>query len=593
MFSSEKAGYRLVRSFAPISYGLALSLGGAGFGSVQFGKPFHLSGDHLFFLNWVANFSHNNDLYSNPSLGFPEAQNYILFPDFDLSYKAIIYLATRLTSNVFLAADLFYIIGISLIFLACFLSLRLLTVGPWLAATAAAAYIVTPYFATRALGHDFLSLYYGVPIAATVPLLFLQQHNHDVWRSAPVWFSLLAVVLAGTSGVYYGFYSAMFIMLAAQAASVVSRRAGYLLYGLLFACSVLGIFAISGYGPHLLAVMQRTTPQPVRFPIEQITYGLAIGNMFEVIPGFPMAREYLRAYHTVLPVSFSLPEWPGLLLTCSILCAPVLLTASAFISGAASERPRLRRVFLAAALIVFGMLFATSGGFGFMFNLLISPLVRAHARIMPFLQFYALVILCLGAEELSVHRHRLGAASRVVLAIALILSAMPSAGVLHRVQSAFLSSSSMVDNVPSVLRVLAAKDASGITAVLQLPYLSWPEVPPQLTFDPYQHQLPFVFDRVDSRTRWSYGLSALQPSFKVVADQIAPNGNYAGLAARARTLGFDGLLIEKAAYSPEQLADMVVAVEKSLATSCKLVDDAKRLFYALANAPDGSACGVP
>jgi hypothetical protein len=65
-----------------------------------------------------------------------------------------------------------------------------------------------------------------------------------------------------------------------------------------------------------------------------------------------------------------------------------------------------------------------------------------------------------------------------------------------------------------------------------------------------------------------------------------------GLAARAKAFGFDSLLIEKRGYDQAGLNQLKAELGRQLSPACVLYDDNVLTLYALARAPDGSACAV-
>jgi hypothetical protein len=177
-----------------------------------------------------------------------------------------------------------------------------------------------------------------------------------------------------------------------------------------------------------------------------------------------------------------------------------------------------------------------------------------------------------------------------LVAGAIASSLLPYANSLARKQHLlFLDSPQRQANVSSLKAMLAAKDGVDLRAVLQLPYLEWPEVPPQREFLPYSHELPFIFDRWHSPTRWSYGLSPLQPEFQSIAAQIE-QGNPPGLANRARNLQFDSILIEKHAYSPEENQRFAAELTRQVGEACLVYDDSFRTLFALTHGHDGKSC---
>ncbi len=118
--------------------------------------------------------------------------------------------------------------------------------------------------------------------------------------------------------------------------------------------------------------------------------------------------------------------------------------------------------------------------------------------------------------------------------------------------------------------------------------MSWPEAfLPRPGYSPYEQQLPYIFDRPDSATRWSYGANDKQAGFQRLKAQTA---RLDGLDDRARRMGFDSILLEKRAYDPKTLAAAQSAVDAQAGPACRLYEDQNYALYGLgcpAGAPGG------
>ena len=95
--------------------------------------------------------------------------------------------------------------------------------------------------------------------------------------------------------------------------------------------------------------------------------------------------------------------------------------------------------------------------------------------------------------------------------------------------------------------MLRSKDSAGLNIILQMPVAPWPEFPHIQNFDPYQHFLPYLLDTPSSQTKWSYGMSWWQKEFQQQLRDTKIDDKE--LVPKAVSIGFDGILIEKSAYS--------------------------------------------
>jgi hypothetical protein len=170
-------------------------------------------------------------------------------------------------------------------------------------------------------------------------------------------------------------------------------------------------------------------------------------------------------------------------------------------------------------------------------------------------------------------------AGPAAMACLLLASAAGSFGLASRLQSATLSDPRTRALRAGLQGMLAAKDRAGLKTVLQMPVLPWPEVLwLKAGYSPYEMQLPYVFDRLDSPTRWSYGADEQQAGFKRLQ---AATASLDGVVDRARRMGFDSVLVEKRAYDPKPLAAVEAALAAQAGGTCRLFDDGAYTLYSL------------
>lgn len=259
----------------------------------------------------------------------------------------------------------------------------------------------------------------------------------------------------------------------------------------------------------------------------------------------------------------------------TILASPLIVA----VIGSLKQRSRRHELtFLSSALMVFGIIYSVNGGLGYFFNLLVSPTIRATARVMPFLSFFALVPMLALMERLLERKSWRDYVAASCLAIVLVSCMLPTVGKFAVKQRAIIANPAFQSDLQSVRNILAQKDRDGMLAVLQLPHVQWPEAGPIRSFEPYAGLKYFILDTKGSRTRWSYGGSINQPSFIGVLALIE-NYRETGLSVAATRLDFDGILIEKLAYDHSELLTLARNIEAGGA--CKSFEDELRILYAI------------
>ena len=575
---------------------LAVFIGGvicaglAGYFWIDTTAPAGLGGDHTVILTMAKSYINGHGFRFDSQLGFPGARDWLYFPSFELSQRVTLWLAGHLTHSPFRAVHGLYMAGLAAMFGFAYWVLRRLGARIWIAAAGALASVLTPFLAERGYGHDFLALSFSVPLGLGLALdLGTNRWGSSLKAFLRDPFTLTAVVVVGASGLYYSFYTLMFLAFVATAVSVSQRKALPIWAALCVIAPMVILLVFSGYGFDLPLIMSGKFSMVRRLPYEQILYGLDLPSAAFPFGVWRKVAAGVDASIAAFPDAFAREghgEWPALPLTLIMLGAPLIAAICLQTAGRGDEPvgARLKLIGLCAVCIVFGLLFGARGGLGFIFNLLVTPEIRADARLMPFLTFAAVIILCVAAEmsaALPARWMRIGGPA--VAALLLAVCVWPQLGVLAKKQQAALAAPMTQALRSAVPVMLKAKDKANLLAVLELPLAPWPESPDIHDLDPYQHQVPYLLDAPGSATRWSYGITNTQPWFALVS---MVTNQPVGIAPRARGLGFDGVLIEKRGYNAEDLP-VLQAELGGAGGRCRLYEDAMMALYALPRAGNG------
>ena len=544
-----------------------------GFASI---KPFSLltfGGDALHTLTQLKNYIDGNGFRIIPNLAYPGVQDNLYFPNFDFLSRAVMRVVGLFAGQISTMSYLFYVLGIAGIFTASTVALRSLGIRHWLTTLGAVVYVVSPYFVFRSLGHDFLALYFGAPLGAALALRI------GMGKLVIGAGTLVTLAVIATSGLYYAFFAVLFAMFTGFVSSTSHGSAKPILLATLCAAVVFPIMVVGGFGFGIVDAIRNPAPMIERAPYEQLVYGLFPADavqVFAIIPPFRWMYQQYQAFRPQLNYTTGLYEWPGIFLTLVILMSPVILAVTGSIQRQRSDLETL--IYLSAACLVFGIIFSINGGLGYYFNLLVSPSIRAQARVMPYLSFFALAIV-LVSIELLLRRKSIRGATAAFAGVAMLLASMlPTVGAFAKRHKEVMAREGIQQNIESAKKVLAVKDAAHLTTVLQLPHISWPEVAIK-NFDQYTMLSYFLFDHKGSKTRWSYGGMKEQPSFLSVKNMLDDHPE-TGLSEAAATMGFDAILIEKKAYEADGWAPVVKNIQSS-PHQCKIFEDDRRIMFSL------------
>jgi hypothetical protein len=547
-------------------------------------QPLSLGGDHAFFLSDLKQMAMGQGFWSSEITGFPYGQIDAYFPTFEPLFRLILWIVASTGVDVFTATKIFYVIGIGAMGAACFACLRALSIGPIFAAVGAVAFTLSPYFQLRALNHDMLSIYVSAAFGAAFSIMIAKTETADEFRKLAVSpLFIIGMIIVATSGLYYAMFSLLLMGIAIL--SLVARTGRVEPLAIFGGISALVFIAllVGALGPYLSIFLSGA---PKRFPVEQFWHGLSISDSMYAFDWIHWVHKHTSHYDLTRPTTLvgeGHHEWPGAVLTLTILVCPLIVLWGI---GRTNLDQRIRTIVLAAALICFILIFASRGGLGYLVNELINPSLRAQARIMPLLMFMAIFIVLAAAEYTWASGRKAG---RIVVACiigAILTSSWSARGVLIQHQTATATNPAIQATVASFKALDAAKDRVGVQAILQLPITTWPEAPFRNGYDFYPMRYGFLFDRSDSPTKWSYGVSDRQEGFAKLDAAFKAGFEPADLVKRARSFGYDSILVEKRPYLPTELQSIEDGIAASLPKTCRIYDDADRALYDVGRAPE-------
>lgn len=539
-----------------------------------------LTGDHAFFLADMKQLIMHQGFWSSSVTGFPFGQVNAYFPTFEPLLRLLTLAIALFNSDVFTATKVFYVIGIAAMGASAYACLRFLKIIPPLAALGGIVFAVSPYFQVRATNHDMLAIYvsaaFGAAIATHVAMMDREAEFLAFIRKP---FFILGIIIACTGGLYYAIFSLMLIGVALIGLAIRTLQFRALAIFSAMSIVIVGAMVAIALGPHLSLALSGA---PKRGPVEQFWHGLSVSDALYTLDWFSWGRDHIGKYDITRPVTLvgeGHHEWPGIVLSASILVSPIVLLA---FSGRALGDRRWKGIVCASALMCFGLIFASRGGIGYLFNEIISPSLRGQSRIMPLLMFMAIF------ATLSLSEWLWWAGMLATRSVAMLLALGLFAGSWHVRNTLSSRQGWMADPntkalIASVKDMLIAKDRAKVEAVLQLPVTNWPETPFRPGYDFYPMRYGFLFDRADSPTKWSYGLSDRQDGYKVLSSSFAVGAS--DIIGNARELGYDAIQIEKLAYDAKDLMTITASIESALPILCKIYDDKMRTLYDIGRAP--------
>lgn len=551
-----------------------------------------LSGDGYLSL-YVAKALGENALLHNPRVGAPLGLDYYDFYQPDYLHQAILKCLDLITGQAMLAVNLYWLGSFVLIALAAFYVFRRFHLSVGVSLVCAVLYAFTPSHLMRSFNHLFLSAYYVVPFAGMVALQIMfertlrlkavlgssdkeQRTTRD--RSKLIrflWFTIPLAIVLGGSGVYYAFFSMLFIGAAGCYAILRQRNWVYGMTGL--ACAaIIGLSTGAAMLPKAIYEMRAGSSAQVadRNPVEESVYSLKIAELFLPNPEHRIAklRAISQDYINTFPaLNANEGEWSNLGVVGSLGLAALLLWP--FLRVSRDQYDQLMKFILILTLV--GLLFTTTEGFGALFSQFITAKLRCQTRVVFFIAFFALFAFGIVVEKL-IQRLPPKPAFQVPVAIGLGLilvcglydESFAELHVPHQpLKAAFQREDRFFQQIESVSPV------SGM--VLELPYQGFPEVPGVNNTDPYDDLRGYIHSK---KLRWSFPTMRGRPDDEWIQNLDANPTPI--LIRNAALAGFCGIYVERQGFK-----DGAAAFEselRSLTQAQPIVSpDGQLSFYSL------------
>lgn len=386
-------------------------------------------GDTMLVQAWCKTVIDHGWYLHNPNLAAPHGQSMEDFPQADgLNYLIVRFFAL-FSHDPGLVINLFGLSTYVLTTLSALAVMRQFRVAYPPALCAALLYSLLPYHFARLNGHHFLACYQVVPLSAMVALwlylgrlpwptrrakaeaatetadglLYLRVNRSEQSAylesaaepagGSPLlrWgVAILVALLQGSAGIYYAFFAMYFLLIGGVGAGLQRRSWQPLLATGLLLTITFGAFA-GNLAPTLNYWHEHGKNPAVaqRLAKETEIYGLKLSALLLPVPGHrakPLAELRERYEHETAILSESTWSAQGMAANIGFFGLLAVLLY---------RRPASRVLEGLSVLNIFGILFATVGGFGMIFSMLITPQIRSQNRVSVYLSFFSLCCLAI------------------------------------------------------------------------------------------------------------------------------------------------------------------------------------------------------
>ncbi len=587
--------------------------------------PFYYDLDALLYLPLVKTTVEHGTHWRNERAGAPGVQELYDFPIIDYVHLGSLWLLSRFTPDFLIAYNLYNLLTYPLTVLTAMIVMRWLKLSLPAAAVGALLYAFLPYHQERYQYHYFLAAYWVVPLSL-VPALAICKGSFPLfprrpdgahpplaidWRAVwdvargvfqvraaayltilkwartaavatlrhalrPAAFGCLVLgAVTASAGAYYAFFACATYAFAGAYATVMFRTWRAAASAAWVVAPVVAV-GIALHYPQF-AYQNRYGPNPIteRMPEEAETYGLKLAHL--ILP----ANDHNLTVFSQLRALYSSPHRPvdgesaGSL---GVIGGTGLLAL--LVSAVLPYRRRWPYGPL-AGVVLFLVLLATVGGFGSVFNLLVTAQVRAYNRVSVFLGFFCLFAVMWRVDRFLLTRTGRRAKQFRYPAFALLFLV----GFLDQTPYSWFKTQVIdvtdkhAERFRADKRFFAKVEAEAPGArVFCLPYIAFPESPPVNQMAAYEHARGYLL--TDSLT-WSFGAIKRREVDTWQRDVAfkSPDEFLRRIAAR----GFDAVFIDTRGYPPRRQSSTkseptsaVNPIDRFHAEYAKLVNDKEK-----------------
>lgn len=537
--------------------------------------PFNYWGDSIFELMLAKSIADGGWIWSIQRLGAPFELDIGAFPQ-NLAFSSLIMkFISIFTGEPGLVLNLFWIFSVALTSVVCHAVLRPLGLTRPSAFAFATLYALLPHAFYRNIAHISLT-YMFVPVVCTQALLVLsrvRQAADDTGTTPQARLPWQLVVLAGLAigadYIYNAFFSCFYLTFAGLAAFLVNRN-GRALAGTLPLVVLIALVALVNLSPSLQSWQQNGVPATINYkgPAEAEFYGLKIRHLVS-----PVALDVLAPEEIRYPIENE-NAWAKL-----GGIGGIGFVLALFAGLFARRRGDGNQLWAAGVLASAGLLLATVGGFGAIFNVIVTPDIRAYNRISVFIAFFAFYALFHLLERVrarsAVREPRVTRAVHGAIVIGIFLIGLFDQGAAATSLVANHDQYRVRFDVEREFVGRIERVATGVHQVFQLPIAPFPGDSGREQMWPYDHGRPYLWSQ---RFKWSWpALSNVQTAF----ESRLNTGDPATLVDQLVKAGFDGLWVDRAGFRSEAVQVLEGQLSDLVEASPLVSDDQRYVFFDL------------
>lgn len=338
--------------------------------------------------------------FKNPYVGAPFGTSLYDFLGFyfDSFYFFIIKIILFFTKNWGVALNIFYISLYPVTSLISYFVMRKFKISFIISLMGSLVFTFLEYRFLRGGYHLLLSAYNLIPlivlflyyIYANEEILVLDKKRFKTKKNLS---AFILFLLLPTTGVYYTFFTCFFliVILIIKNRKIEIIKKVFIAYS----CILLSIFLIYLPGIAYKLTNSANLEKPSRLVLESEYYGLRISNLF--ISKKMIFTSRIREYFQYIMESGENSEYLGIIGIIGFLYLMYYLLKR--------KKTNEKMEFL-SYLNIFGILLSVKSGFGVLFSIYITGLIRGYGRISVFIAYFSILAICIKINDFIKNKDR-------------------------------------------------------------------------------------------------------------------------------------------------------------------------------------------
>jgi phosphoglycerol transferase len=463
---------------------------------------YNYDGDSLFYWT-MAKRVIEGWLFENPRSGYPFGSNFLDYPGSDSANHLALKGLGLLSGSATAAMNLYFLLSYFLVFVSTYCVCRAFHLRKPYALAVTILYVFLPFHFLR-LGHLFFTWYFTAPLFFYLGLSIGRSVKGDEKTEQKSWPHRIAYVIAllvlASLGVYYALFGLIVIFSASLFGALYFSSLQPLKRGLAaIVLIVAGILANVAPNIHYTKTAGVNPEVAHRLPSESEVFGLKLVQFFLPQPQhrIPQLASLSDRYSKAFPLTNeNMTSSLGVVGSLGFLAVLGTLVLSPY-----RNRFSLRlKMIVTITFILF--LFGTIGGLGALFSMFLVSSIRSWNRVSIFIGFGALFTF---AFLLQAAVDRWTPARWKTAAGVAICGLLVAFGMVDQTSATCEQCNVKTrEKFDADARLVAAIESAlpNNSAIYQLPYMEFPEIPPRHELDTYAPATGFTHSK---NLRWSYG----------------------------------------------------------------------------------------